>query len=97
MVTTTNGVDLSGPTSVTAASTSIAGTRASPCRSTGPACARATGTTSTVTGEADGPMRTIELGHNLDTEIAASSEVDVTLFIRKPLSRSGRTGPGSPR
>ncbi len=35
-------------------------------------------------------MRTLVLGHNLDTEIPAASQVDVTLFIRKPLLQIGQ-------
>jgi len=37
------------------------------------------------TGEAAGAYKTIELGHSLDSGIAAGDPVEVTLYIRKPV------------
>lgn len=38
-----------------------------------------------VTGISDGPVRTIQLGTNLDEDFVAGDEVGVQLYIRKPL------------
>jgi hypothetical protein len=86
MVTTTNGVDLSGPTTVTAASTPVdAGTLGVTISFDGTGLRKGDRFYVVATGETVGPMRTIELGHNLDTDIPAASQVDVTLFIKKAL------------
>jgi len=85
-VTTTNGVDMSGPTSITAASTEFEiGTNAVTIEFTGTGLRTGDRYYVDVTGIKEGPMRIIELGHNLNTDIPAGSEVDLTLFIRKPL------------
>lgn len=85
-VTTTTGVDLSGPTTVTGAATDIdVGTLGVTIQWTGAGLRFGDKYYIDVTGEKEGPMRTIELGHNLDVDVPAGSEVDVTLYIRKPL------------
>lgn len=86
MVTTSNGVDSSGPTLVTSASGAIdVGTKGVEIEFTGTGLRKGDVYYIPVTGVKTGPMRTIELGHSLDTEIPADSEVDLTLFIRNPL------------
>lgn len=90
-VSTTNGVDLSGPTTVAAASTPVAvGTLGVTIEFSGTALRKGDIYYVDCTGVAVGPMRTIVLGHNLDTAIAAGSELDLTLFIRNPLLQVGR-------
>lgn len=85
-VTTTNGVDLSGPTTVTASGEAVEiGTRGVTFTPTGTGLRKGDKFYVTVTGEGEGPMRTIELGNNLSTDISAGTEVSVELFIRKPL------------
>ena len=46
------------------------------------------------TGESAGAYKTIELGHSLDTGITAGAQVEVTLYIRKPVLNvtKNRTG-----
>lgn len=94
-VSTTNGIDISGPTDVEAASTAVdVGTHGVTIAFTGTGLRKGDRYYITVTSVKEGPMRTIVLGHNLDTDIPASSEVDLTLFIRKPLLQieKNRTG-----
>lgn len=47
-----------------------------------------------VQGISNGPVRTIVLGHNLDSTFAANDEVGIDLYIRKPLLEveANRTG-----
>lgn len=85
-VTTTNGIDLSGPTTVTSAATDYdVGSKGVLIQFDTLALRKGDRYYINATGTQEGAMRTLELGHNLDTEIPAGSEVDVTLFIRKPL------------
>lgn len=85
-VTTTNGVDISGPTDVTAAATPVdVGSHGVQIEFSGAGLRKGDKYYIEVTGEFEGPMRTIELANNLDTDISAGSEVDLELFIRKPL------------
>lgn len=94
-VTTTNGIDLSGPTTVTGAGTEFdVGSKGVLIEWDTLALRKGDRYYINATGSTDGPMRTLELGHNLDTGIAGGSEVDVTLFIRKPLLEisKNRTG-----
>lgn len=94
-VTTTNGIDLSGPTNVTGAATAVAvGSHGVEIEFSGTALRKGDKYYVTATGEAEGPLRTIELGHNLSTDIAPGSEVDLTLFIRKPLLEVPRNREG---
>lgn len=84
--TTTNGVDISGPTTVTGAAVEIAvGTEGVTVEFDTLALRKGDRYYIAVTAEAEGPMRTLVLGHNIDTDIAAASAIDLTLFIRKPL------------
>lgn len=82
-VTTNTGVDLSGPTNIATAGVAVdIGSQGVTLSFTGGAGLRK-GDRWTVacTAEAEGSLQTIELGHNIDTEIAAGSQMDVTLFI----------------
>lgn len=86
MVTTTTGIDISGPTEVTAASTFVdVGTKGITISFGQTGLRKGDRFHIVATGEGEGAMRTIELGHSLDNEIPADSEVDVTLFIKKAL------------
>lgn len=86
MITTTNGIDISGPTTVTTAATEYdVGTHGVTIEFDTLKLRKGDRYYITVTGIGEGPMRTIELGHNLDTDIASGSQVDLTLFIRKAL------------
>jgi len=85
-VTTTNGVDLSGPTTVTVANTEVdIGTESVTLEFGTLELRKGDRFYINVTAVAEGPKRTLELGHNLDTDIASGSQVDLTLFIHKPL------------
>lgn len=83
--TTTTGIDLSGPTDILATNTPV------PVGSFGVTVEFNTTALRfgdrfyiPVTGTSVGPMRSIVLGHNLDTAIPAGSQVDLTLFIKQP-------------
>jgi len=85
-VSTVNGSDLGGPITVTGASTDFdVGTKGVLIQFDTLALRKGDRYYIAATGTQEGPMRTLELGHNLATSIASGSEVDVTLFIRKPL------------
>lgn len=84
--TTSTGVDLSGPTDVTAAATAVdVGSLGVTIEFSGSGLRKGDKYYIVVTGEAEGQMRTLVLAHNLDLDIAGGTEVDLTLFIRKPL------------
>lgn len=94
-VSTTNGIDISGPTDVTASAAAVdVGTLGVTIAFTGAGLRKGDRYYVECVGTQEGPMRTIVLGHNLSTDIAADSEVDLTLFIRKPLLQvpANRTG-----
>lgn len=94
-VSTVNGYDVSGPTDITAANTAFdVGSYGADVAFTGTGLRKGDRYYIEVTSEADGAMRTIELGHNLDTDISAGSEVDLTLYIRKSILQvaKNRTG-----
>lgn len=94
-VTTTTGVDLGGPETVTGAGVDVdVGTLGVTVSFTGNGLRKGDKYYIAVTAEAEGPMRTVVLAHNLDTTIADGSQVDLTLFIRNPLLEIGedRTG-----
>jgi len=94
-VSTTNGIDLSGPTTVTAASTEFdVGSLGVTVSFSGTSLRKGDRYYIEVSGEKEGPMRTIELGNNLSKDIASGSEVDVVLFIRKPLLEIGKNRTG---
>lgn len=85
-VSTTNGIDLSGPTTVTGAAVDFdIGTKGVLGQFDTLALRKGDRYYINATGTQSGAVRTLEFGHNLDTGITAGSEVDVTLFIRKPL------------
>jgi hypothetical protein len=86
-VSTTNGVDQSGPHIVSGLASAV---------TVGTESVEITFADSTqglnkgdrfyidVTGVSDGPVRTIQLGNNLDQDFVAGDEVGVQLYIRKP-------------
>lgn len=85
-VSTTNGVDLAGPVAVNAAGQMVpVGTMGVTMSWAGTGLRAGDRFYADVTGTQDGPLRTVELGHNLDVNVPDDSEVDLTLFIRKPL------------
>ncbi len=90
-VSTINGIDLSGPTNVVTAGTEYdVGTRDVTVEFDTALLRKGDRYYIVVTGTGDGPKRQIELGHNLDTTIPAGSEVDLTLFIRRPSLEIGK-------
>lgn len=96
-VTTTNGIDQSGPHVVTALSSAITvGTEAVTVTFTGSSQGLNKGDRFfiAVDGVSDGPVRTIVLGHNLDETYDTSDDLGIQLFIRKPLLQvtANRTG-----
>jgi hypothetical protein len=94
-VTTTNGVDISGPTNVTAAATAVAvGTEGTTISFNQTALRKGDRYYVTVEAEAEGPIRQIELGTNLPDEVTSGTELDLWLFIRKPTLQieENRTG-----
>lgn len=95
VVTTTNGIDMSGPTTVTQAGTAFdVGTLGVNLSSNTLKLRKGDRYYVLATGTQEGPKRTLVLGHNLSTDIAPGTEVDVELFIRKPLLQvsKNRTG-----
>lgn len=83
-ITTTTGVDVSGPTNITAAATALpVGSYGATITFTGTGVCKGDRYYITVTKAGVGAMRTIVLGHNLSDEIAGGSEVELTLFILK--------------
>lgn len=84
-VTTTTGVDISGPTTVNAAATAIAvGTKAVTVTFTGDGLLLGNKWTIGVTAEGDGPVRTIKLANSIPSTVADSDPCDLTLYIHKP-------------
>ena len=95
VVTTVNGIDISGPTQVTAPATLVTvGTLGVQIEFSGLGLRHGDRYYIPVTGAAQGPMRTIVLGNNLDVAIPDGAEIDLTLFILKPLIQitQDRTG-----
>lgn len=87
-VTTTNGVDQSGPHVVTglAAAVSIGSENVTiTFGGSSQGLNKGDRFYVEVTGISDGPVRTIVLGHNLDQTFANGDEVGIQLYIRKPL------------
>lgn len=94
-VSTTNGIDISGPTNVTASATAVdVGTLGVTIAFTGAGLRKGDRYYIECVGRQEGPMRTLVLGHNISTGIAGGSEVDLTLYIRKPVLQvtKNRTG-----
>jgi len=84
-VTTTNGIDLSGPTTVSAAGADVAvGSQGVTVSFSGNGLRKGDRYYIEVTGSSEGPMRTLELGHSMPTTVADGSEVGLALYIRKP-------------
>lgn len=86
-VTTTNGVDQSGPHIVTGTSSVITiGTKAVNIQfGSSTKLNKGDRFYITVEGISDGAVQTIVLGHNLDSTYANGDEVGIELYIRKPL------------
>lgn len=85
-VSTTNGIDVSGPVTVTGAAVDYdIGTKGVLGQFDTLALRKGDRYYVQATGTQSGPTRTIELGHNLSTDIPAGSEVDLYLYIRKPV------------
>lgn len=96
-VTTTNGIDQSGPHIVSGLSSAVSiGTEAVTITFAGSTQGLNKGDRFyiPVTGVTSGPVRTLVLGHNLDATFDTSDELSVQLFIRKPLLEvtANRTG-----
>lgn len=85
-VTTTNGVDRSGPTVVATGVPVNVGTRGVEITLAASAGLRKGDKFYVpVTGIVEGPLRTLVLGHSLGSGIAAESALDLTIYLRKPL------------
>ncbi len=83
--TTAHGTDLSGPTDVTAASTAITvGTQGVTISFGGTYLRKGDKYVIEVEAEGEGRVGTLILAHDLDSEIPADTEVDLTLYIRVP-------------
>ncbi len=89
-VSTTTGVDVSGPTSVSGAATAIAigseGVLLS--WSGGSGLCKGDKWEITVTAEAEGPIRTLILGHDLSDDLLAAIDLDLELYIKKNIQIS---------
>lgn len=85
-VTTNNGRDMSGPTSVTAAATVVdVGTQGVGISFNGTGLCKGDRWSIAVTGVAEGPMCNLVLGNNIPTTVLSGSEVGLSLYIRKTL------------
>lgn len=93
-VTTDLGVDVSGPTIVTAAATAVSiGSKGVTMSWSGTALRAGDVYTVPVTAATTGAKKTILLGHNVPVEIEAGDEVSLELYIRKDLAvTADRTG-----
>ncbi len=94
-VSTTNGIDMSGPTTVTGAGVAVPmGSKGVTVSFSGDGLNKGDKYYVQVNGSTVGPMRTLVLGHNIPSEVPSGSEVDLTLYIRKPLLQipENRTG-----
>lgn len=95
MVTTTNGVDLSGPTTVTNSATAVpAGSKGVLIAFSSTGLRKGDRYYIECTGIKEGPMRNIILGHNIPSTVADDTEVDLTLFIRNPLMQISQNREG---
>jgi hypothetical protein len=84
-VTTTNGIDLSGPTVIPAAATAIpVGTRGVTVEFDGAGLRKGDKYYIEVIAEQEGRIGTLCLSKNFDVAIPGGTEVGLTLFIRKP-------------
>jgi len=88
-VTTIHGSDVSGPTNVTAAASAVdIGTGGVTLAFSGTGLRKGDKYYVDVVGETEGQMRTLVLGHNLDSGIAADTQVELTLYIKKDIEVS---------
>jgi len=84
-VTTANGIDISGPTTVSAANTAVAvGTLGVTIKFAGTQLRKGDVYYIPATGAGSGPMRVLELNSGLATTIADGTELDLTLYINHP-------------
>ncbi len=94
-VSTTTGIDISGPTNVTAAATPVAiGTKGTTMTFAGAGLALGDKFYVTVTAKTTGPLRTLLLGHNIDEDVTDGDACELTLFIRKPELEVGKNRTG---
>ena len=85
-VTTTNGVDQSGPHDVSAAATDVTiGQETVTIKFSDEGLNKGDRYYIPVTGIVDGPMRILELNDNIDSDVLAGDEVGVELYIRNTL------------
>lgn len=85
-VSTINGIDISGPTTVTAASTFVAvGTLGVTVEFNQTALCKGDKYYITVTAETTGALKTIELTNNMDSAITGGTFLDLTLYILQPV------------
>lgn len=86
-VTTTTGVDVSGPTEVVASGTAVTvGTKGVRITLTGGSgVAKGDKWYITVTAAAEGSMQTLILGHNLPDELLDATDLDLKLYIKKDI------------
>jgi hypothetical protein len=85
-VSTTNGIDSGVPVNVPAAATTVpVGTHGVEVEFSGAGLRLGDRYYIAVTAEAEGPMRTLVLGHNIQDDIPDGTPCDVTLFIRKDI------------
>lgn len=93
-VSTTTGVDVSGPTNVTAASSNVAvGTKGVLVQFNQSALRGGDIYYIACTASVPGNVRTLVLGNNLDAAIPAGTDVDLTLYMARTLQVSDeRTG-----
>lgn len=85
-VTTTTGVDLSGPTNVTAAAIAVPiGTQGVTVTFAGLGLVKGDRYYVEVTAAGTGARKTIVLGNTIPADIGDGDEADITLYIRQPL------------
>lgn len=93
-VTTDNGSDVSGPTTVSTTAVAVAvGTQGVQIAFTGTGLRKGDRYTIPVTAATDGAIRTLVLSHSLDSAIPASTDVDLKLYLYRdveiPRNREG--------
>jgi len=90
-VTTTTGIDISGPTNVPAAGQAIPiGSHGVTVTFAGLGLAKGDRFYVDVTAEGVGPMRTLVLGNSIPSDVADNDTADLTLYIRQPLLEVSR-------
>lgn len=93
-VTTNDGSDISGPTTVTATNTAVPiGTQGATIKFSDTALCQGDRYYVICTASTNGPIRTLILGNNLDSNVIAGTDCDITLYIAKTVQLSqNRTG-----